>query len=136
MRRQAEVKGDDFEEIQYIVFKVMGIKLGIDVEEISAIHQFDQIGKKNIDIHWFHERIPFRKERVSYKLPQVIFIKGNGIPRGVIVDTLEDIVSVQIEAVHPLPPLIVRLNKFPALWGVTIQNGEMVFLIDLQKLLP
>lgn len=54
-----------FEEIRIIIFNIMDIWFGIDMDQISGILQPDNNKDRNYDFFWFHEKLLFRKKTLN-----------------------------------------------------------------------
>jgi len=125
----------DFEKIRILVFNIMDVWLGIDMDQISGIFKPDNIKDRNYDFFWFHEKVLFRKENIKYESPMMLLLKTEKIPIGVIIDRPDDInVSVPVNNIHLLPYLIEKSGKNSPVWSVTIINRKIVLLIDADRL--
>lgn len=128
-------KIDEFKEIQILIFNLMGIRLGLDTEQIHEMLKPDQVRKKKLKVFPFHKKIPFRGIRTIYKSPMVLLLKEKKITSGIIIDQPEGIIPITIDSIQPLPSLIEATNWSSAIWGVTFRNEKVIFLIDFYKLL-
>lgn len=139
-----EVKTDD--KIEYLCFKVNNISYAIEQSYIQELHM--EIHPKKIpsvpkfikgivnirgdilsitDISEFFENEPIQ-ERKSY---QMFRIKYKKLEFGVIVDDIEDIISIGKSDIHPfLSSDNTKIGKF--LKGV---NAKMVNIIDAESLM-
>lgn len=122
-------------EIQLLIFNIMGIRIGMDMEQIDAIIKPDQVKIKKLQVFKFHEKLPFRGEAAVYKSPRVLLLKEEKIATGIIIDQPEDIIPITIDSIQPLPSLIEATNRSSAIWGVTLINEKVVLLVDFYKLL-
>ena len=122
-------------DIQILIFSISGVKLGIDMEQILEIRKPDQVKRKKNELVWFHEKIPFRGDSISYKSPMVILPKDAEAVLGIIIDQPEDILPVSINSIQPLPPLMEKLDKSSPIWGVVLREEHLILLVDLYKLL-
>ncbi|MGR3219892.1 MAG: hypothetical protein ACUZ8H_08770 [Candidatus Anammoxibacter sp.] len=119
------------EEIQILVFNIMGIKIGIDTEGIYEILDYEQAKSKEYRIFKFHEQIHFRQKHVVYKSPKVIMIENDKEEAiGLVIEQPDEIVPVEIESIQPLPPLIERGNRTMPIWGVTLKGDDIILLAD------
>ena len=128
-------KIDEFKEIQILIFNLMGIRLGLDTEQIHEMLKPDQVRKKKLNVFPFHENIHFLGIRTIYKSPMVLLLKEKKITAGIIIDQPEGIIPITIDSIQPLPYLIEATNWSSAIWGVTLRNEKVIFLIDFYKLL-
>jgi len=140
MTGPVESENPGFKELYLLVFKVMGIRMGIDVDEVDEMLEPDQLEGTSYKIFPLHEKIPFRGGPVLYKSPKVLLLKEVGTDlksaaTGLLIDQPEDILSVSIDSIHPLPPLLEARNRPAVIWGAALKEGEVILLIDFYKLL-
>ena len=135
MKDQAEHERNPLEEIQILIFNIMGIKLGIDTEQIYKMCQPEQLKEGDFDIFWFHEKIPFPKEKVIYESPKVILVRDEKITTGIIIDQVEDIRPIKIDSIQPLPPLIEASDSSGIIWGATLKEEEIILIVDLYRMM-
>ncbi len=123
------------EEIRIIVFNIMGIRLGMDVEFIAEMCEPEVAKARKIKTFRFHEKIRFRMKQIEYETPKVLLIKdGNGVS-GIVIDRPEEInVPVRTDNIRPLPPLIEAFDGTAPIWGVTVTDSGIVLLVDPYKL--
>lgn len=137
MIEQIKNEQEAFKEIQLLVFNIMGVRLGIDIDQIYEIYEIleqDPMKRERYGASWFHEKIPFRINPIIYKSPKLLLVRDEETTSGIIIDQPEDILSVTIDAIQPLPPLLEALNRSSAIWGVTLKDEEIILLVDLYKL--
>ena len=102
--------------------------------QISKISEPSRKKGKGAILTGFHETIGFRGENFSYRAPKSIFLKGCDEDNAILIDSPEDIIPLSVGDIQPLPYLIYCCSKQKALWGAAIIDGEIVLLVDLQKL--
>lgn len=122
-------------EIQFLTFNLMGTRIGMDMEQIDEMLQPEQAKSKELKVFRFHEKMPFRGGTVVYKSPRVLLLKEEKVTTGIIIDQPEDIIPVPIDCIQPLPPLLETCNNSGPFWGVTINNKDIILLVDFYKLL-
>jgi len=130
-----EIGNRELKEIDLIIFKIMGVVLGIDIEQISQIREPDHVEAEDVNIFAFHQKIPFRENKVLYKSPKILFIKDEWPASGIIIDQPEEIISIKTGSIQPLPQLIKKFNRSTPIWGVVPRGEEIILLIDLCRLL-
>ncbi|QTA82107.1 CheW-like domain-containing protein [Desulfonema limicola] len=124
-----------FEEIRIIIFNIMDIWFGIDMDQISGILQPDNNKDRNYDFFWFHEKLLFRKKNIKYKSPMMLLLKAGKFSTGVLIDQPDDInVPIPVNTIYPLPYLIEISAKNSPLWGVAIIDKKIVLLVDADRL--
>jgi chemotaxis signal transduction protein len=124
-------------EIQVLIFNIMGIKMGVNMEQICGMREINQAEEKGLKIVKFHEKTPFRITPVIYRSPKLLLIQDDGTSSGsgIIVDEPEDIVSIPINSIRPLPPLLELLCPSKAIWGAILRDEEIILLVDFFRLL-
>jgi chemotaxis signal transduction protein len=140
MTKQAENNQDnidmaDVEENKFLVFRIQESCFGIDMEQISEIMDAGQAEKQKKKTFPFHEQLNFKGDAVTYQSPKVLIIKGREHGPGIIIETPDDILAIAVESIRPLPPLIGGSNGPKAIWGVTVENSELMLLVDAYKML-
>lgn len=121
-----------FEELQLLILNIAGIKFGVDMEQVSEIMELEQANQKEFSIVKFDENLPFRGLAVTYKLPKVLLLKDE-FSSTILIEQPEDMVSISIDSVQPLPPLL-ACRKASPIWGVTLLDDEVVLLVDCYRL--
>lgn len=119
-------------ELKLFVFQVSGIKFGADSEQLLELIDLKTAENEGIRLRWFHEMVPFRKKKVVYKIPRVIILKGDE-NFGVIIDSPEDVFSVESREVLPLPQLLEATIQNRFIRGGVMMKDQVVLLVDFQK---
>lgn len=135
---------DALTEISVLLFTVMGVRLGIDTDQIGHI---DETGWTDDDrereedergIFGIHEKLDFgrRGTAISYEAPRVVMSKelGGGRATGIVIDQTEDIVTIPIDSIRQMPDLIRGRAKQSPVWGVALLQDQPVMLVDLDRL--
>ena len=125
---QAEIENRSIEEIRLLVFNIMGVKFGADMEQIREITELGQVDKEQVTE--FHEIFPFSETPVKYKTPTVLFLKGEEASCGIVIDQPQGVVNVSIDSIKPLPPLLEGCMKSAAIWGVDLTSEDIILLVD------
>lgn len=120
-------------DIRLLTFSAMGVRMAVDAEEVSAIVEPEEADKKGIEVFGFGEKLSFRKRNVQMRAPKVLIGKDSQ-RKGILIDQPEDIVSVSIGKIRPLPPILESCLKGAVIWGAAIIGGRAVLLVDLQRL--
>lgn len=121
-----------FEELQLLILNIAGVRFGVDMEQISEIIELEQANQKEFNIVKFDENLSFRGLAVTYKSPKVLLLKDE-FSSAILVEQPEDMVSISIDSVQPLPPLLACQKAFP-IWGATLLDDEVVLLVDCYRL--
>ena len=127
------------DEIRLLIFKIMDVCFGADMEQIEEMIDYSEVQQKNWDIRYFAEAVCFRNIEVEYKKPKVILIKDKDQDIGIVIDEPEKIENINFQSIKLLPPLLGDLETQSAIWAAAIWKEDLILLIDfyrLQKALP
>ncbi|MCP4346905.1 MAG: hypothetical protein GY795_15430 [Desulfobacterales bacterium] len=124
----------DLTELQILVFNIKGCSMGTDMDHIQEIVEPDRLDRENLQIYCFHDGVLLPEGKTDYKSPMVLLIKHQERLAGVMVDDHEDILTIDIHSIYPLPPLLEACNK-SAVWGVALQGEKIILLVDFCRLL-
>lgn len=129
-------KDEDFQETHFLIFRIMGIGMGVDTEQIYRMAESDHREGTGGTIFPFHEKVPFPAGTgpVIYRSPMVLWIRKEGTPAGVLIDQPEEILSVPVKSIRPLPPLLAANMTPPVVWGAALVREEILLLVDFYRL--
>ncbi len=130
--RESDQVSDD--EIRLLIFKIMGVCFGADMEQIEEMVDFSQAQQEDWDIRNFTEAISFRDIEVEYKKPKVILIKDSDQDVGIVIDQPENIVNINIKSIRLLPPLLENHKTVDAIWAAVFLGEELALLVDFYRL--
>lgn len=140
------------EEIEILVFMAAGGRFGADAKQVFRVIRPAQTTNKRgglqkitpqPDGYLFNQEgvvVVDLAARLSSPGPlsaeaSILLVKGIDPPLGFLVDNLEDIVTVPVEDIFPLPPLIERTQKTGAsLWAIARVEKQLIALLDLPGL--
>ena len=130
--KETENVGED--EIRLLIFKIMGVCFGADMEQIEEMVDFSQAEQDEWDIRHFTEAVSFRGLKVEYKKPKVVLIKDNENDIGIVIDQPENIVNINYKSIRLLPPLLESLKTVDAIWAAVFLEDELALLVDFYRL--
>jgi chemotaxis signal transduction protein len=134
--------------VQFLVFALHDQRYGVDVAEIEAIVQaaglrqedgaFSYEGEELLAVHPLDRWVGLTagREAPAGGAPatdaprHLLLSRSSGGLHGLLVDMPRDIVSLPLEAIYALPPLIRHLLPDSPLWGVGRAEGELILLVD------
>jgi hypothetical protein len=118
--------------LNLLLFTVGGLRFGCDADQASAIasHQ----GEAAEDLHWFHEEMGFGRA-AAYRAPMAVTVKSAAKPYRVIIDSLDQIAEFSSRRIRLLPALIEPLALRKGIWGILVDQGQIVLLVDFLLLL-
>ncbi|MBF8272685.1 MAG: hypothetical protein HW380_1790 [Magnetococcales bacterium] len=117
--------------IRLLSVMLSGSRFGIDADQIERI-----VPPNRDDLH--HNTIlrpPFiAPERVPPPQSVALIVKSdNGMKKVLIVDSLQDILTVPVADLRPFPPLMAREREALAYWGMVLIDDKPVTLLDLTR---
>jgi chemotaxis signal transduction protein len=121
-----------YAEIEILTFDMLNVRLGIDVEQIAEICEPQEAVKRGLKILKLHETVDFCGNEVRYMSPKVLILKDKK-KTGVVVNEPKDIITLNVDFIRPLPPLIDRYKSLIHVWAVAVLDNKMIVLIDLKK---
>ncbi|GEM_PF-1394986 len=122
------------DEIRLLIFKIMGVCFGADMEQIEEMVDFSQAQQEDWDIRHFTEAISFRDIEVEYKKPKVVLIKDSDQDVGIVIDQPENIVNINFQSIRLLPPLLENQDTVDAIWAALFLGEDLILLVDFYRL--
>ncbi len=123
-----------YEELQLLTFTAGGVRMAADMSQIAGMVEPERAEAMGVRLSRLHEHMLFREGPVIYSHPRVLLIKSSGAPSGIVIDQPEEITSVPIGSIRPLPPLFALCAGSKAVWGAVVRDGGVVLIIDFYKL--
>jgi len=127
-------------EIELIIFRVQNQQFGIELKSIHRIPTLS-INKKIKKIHFEGAEIPvidlvsyfkLKNQKTSGK-KEVIIIKLDWIKKGLLVDEILDILSLNLDNVKVIPSFIKTTAKKNYFWAIAQVENELILLLDIRK---
>jgi len=111
--------------VQFLIFELQGQRYGVDVAAIEAIVQASALRGQEGSFSYEEEGV-----MAVHSLAQWVGLATGRESSGLLVDMPRDIISLPLEAIHALPPLIRRLLAHSPLWGVGRTEEGLILLVD------
>lgn len=131
------------DSVQFLVFELQGQRYGVDVAGIDAIVQAPGLrqpdgtyayeGEGMAAVHALDHWVGLAsgREAPAEDTPRHLLLsRSGGKLYGLLVGMPRDIVSLPLEAIYALPPLIRRLLPDSPLWGVGRAEDGLILLVD------
>lgn len=136
MSLPALAEDEHLKEIHLLIFHMMEVRMGVDVEQVSAMAQPERLADKGLPIFPFHEKVPFQRRGgpVIYKSPMVLMLRKEGSSAGVLIDQPEEILSLPVRSIQPLPRLLAENLDPPVVWGAALVKEKVILLVDFHRL--
>ncbi|TAN44752.1 MAG: hypothetical protein EPN22_05230 [Nitrospirae bacterium] len=122
-----------FDQLEFLVFCIAGISIGVDVTEIEALLKVEDAEAEGLKLTKFEELVAFTGRKPFYKEPRALVLKTG---QAVIIEQPYDIISLDIGSIRPMPPLVNGARSSGALWGAAILKEEIIMLADLSGFGP
>lgn len=119
-------------ELELMVIAMGEVTVGVDTEQIEGMITLAQADEMGVKVCRLQDKIPFMGTRVRLQAPKALLIK-HAQPYAVIVESPQDILSVDLDSIRPLPPLLAACNPCKAVWGVAVRGEGLIFLIDFSR---
>lgn len=134
------------QHVSVLVFRVMGVRIGIDTDQLSGVTDVANVDEKKCKLLAMHELLGL--ERDESPLVKVVFAKGGYLSDsseyiwmrrerhiGLLVGNPEDIIEVPLDDMRPLPQLIHSCTNQNGFWAVGLMPDEMIFMADIRKMI-
>ncbi|MDP2646411.1 MAG: hypothetical protein Q8P24_15845 [Desulfobacterales bacterium] len=122
------------EEIQVLTFTVMGVRMGVDTEQVAEVMEVDGAERRGLTVQRLHEKISFGKMAIQYHAPKAIMIKDHHEPYILVIDNPDHITVVSVRSIQAMPPLIAMNSATRLFWGAIAGNEEIVLLVDFSRI--
>jgi purine-binding chemotaxis protein CheW len=128
-------------EIELIIFKVINQLFGIEVKSINRIIT-SPINTKTKKITFEGTQIPVVDLASYLKLnnqktkgkKEIIVIKLDETKKGILVDEIIQVLSLNLDNVKLLPSFIKNTAQNDYFWAVAQYEDELILLLDIRKL--
>ncbi len=122
-------------DLTLLLFNIMGIDFGMDVEPVKAMGHVDALVDGKSGIIWFHEKINLPRPPVVYEFPRALRIETGKKRFYLIIDKPRDMpLVIPIKEIKPFPVLVEQFLHATPLWAVCPINGRILLLVDPLKM--
>jgi purine-binding chemotaxis protein CheW len=147
---QGETEEEEFEQDQFLVFSVKSQEFGIQairVQEISGVLGITQVPNAPPYIEGILNLrgrlasvINFRKKfglevKENDEDTRIVMVELAGLPIGILVDSVEEVMKIQTEKVQGLPHESTSSLSEEYMTGVAMLDDRLVMLLDIDKIL-
>jgi hypothetical protein len=118
--------------IRLLLFRLGEVRFGVLADQVAGLREIGP-AEAGPDA-WIHDRLGF-PEAPRYRAPTAARVSRPGQPPGwVVLDAIEDLLEVGLEAVRPFPALVEPHALRRGLWGILPGQRPPVLLVDLCQL--
>jgi len=134
MNNNTSATTDGIDSFDILIFSIGKTKFAFDMAQVGNLSEKPKKPAMGVTLASFHEKIGFKGEKFKYKAEKVVSFLDGKNDKAIIINSPEDIVALSLKNIHPMPYLINFSSRKKAIWGATFIDGEIVLLVDLQKL--
>ncbi|MBF0564803.1 MAG: hypothetical protein HQK89_06135 [Nitrospirae bacterium] len=134
-------------ESQYLLFTIGRVTFAVDMEQVAEIALVGDIKHAPVCFHRFHDLVGLQENSghcpgampeamtspavMPMVIPMVMIVRRKTPPTAIIIEEPSDTLSIPLESMRPMPPLIAHYTK--AIWAAAFIYDEPVYLVDLYK---
>jgi chemotaxis signal transduction protein len=134
-----EAEGRSGEQIHFLVFELSGQRYGVDIDQVLAVVEGEGCEGlwcyegEDVPLQWLARWIGLDQAAIADGAPfsRVLLSRSSGMLRGFMVDTPQDIVTLSVDQIFPVPALIRQVLGPSPLWGVGRPAAGLLLLVDL-----
>ena len=121
-------------DIRVLVFTSGGMKLAVDTDQIVKLTGIEEAEGRGWDLFTVQDRLAPHSGAPTNPNAKVLMGGDERLPIAVLIDRLDEILSIPIDDLQPMPRLIALSGAARAVWSAVVRDGEIVLLVDLYKL--
>jgi chemotaxis signal transduction protein len=122
------------EEIRVLIFRAGGIRMGVDASDITEIIDREQAESRALKPFRLIDGAAGGNMGGTDSSINVLVTRKEGLAGAILIERPEDILTIPMDDLQPLPPLIASCGSSRALWGALVRNDEVILLLDIDKL--
>ncbi len=127
--------GEHVNEIQVLTFCLLGVRMGVEASQLAGmIDPADAVGRELELLPILNGFPSIRKAETDFNPAKALLVKMGDCTTGVLIDQPDDIISIPIDSVRPLPLLLRMSMENGTIWGAALVDGEIILLLDIFKL--
>lgn len=116
--------------IRLLLVMLSGCRFGIDTDQVERVVPAGRVDLRHGAI--LHP--PFASEVVFHSHSMALIARSDhGMEKVLIVDALQDILTVPVVNLRPFPSLMARAREASAYWGMALIDDKPVTLLDLTR---
>jgi chemotaxis signal transduction protein len=118
--------------LRLLVFEVGGLRFGADADQVAALGAWDPDNPPP-------SAVPFQRavglgNTEAFRNPETCTVSREGEECTLIIESPDDLLSVETRIVRPLPPLVEPFALERGIWAVIPATEGMLLLVDLHRL--
>lgn len=113
--------------LRLVLCRAGEVRLALDARQVRAVRPFEpSLGR----YPWFDELLAGPRPARTAATPFLVAFEAKARVPGVVVSTLEDMTTVTLREVRPLPALVARFAGKYGLWGIVLIDDIPWLLFD------
>ncbi len=134
MRSRKREAGAPPDKMDIMIFRLTGALFGVDMAQVAGLEKPDPEAAAEMNVPWFHEFFPRWRTEATYESVHLLFLADGADHRRTLIDQPVDVnVSVPVDQIRPLPPLIECAVKGSPLWAAALKENKVILLADLSR---
>ena len=119
--------------ITSLLFRIQEYCFGISCHDIIGIYSLENLKKIDNSVIYKNKKIPLiniieNKKKIKKQSYNMIFTIDSR-PFALIIEHIEGKTDLKNYEIYPLPPVIEKLIKLDIIWGLTVLNKKIYYLI-------
>jgi chemotaxis signal transduction protein len=120
--------------LELLVFNLAGFACAVETSQVESLHEFT--AEDTAELLWIDRLLGFDgPDMFDYIKPGIISLKcGEYTGCRIVIDSVEDITSCNLDEISPLPLLVEQFTGKNGIWAVVRHDQDkLIFIVDLYK---
>jgi len=123
----------EINELEILVFTLGGTTFGVDTEQVGGVITEAKAEALGMELVPFSDKVPVGGMSGCFQAPKAMLLKDI-TSYAVVIESPDDILSVRLNSIRPLPRLLAECNSCQAVWGFAVREEGIILLIDFLRL--
>jgi hypothetical protein len=119
--------------LRLLVFSACGLRFGADADQVASLGPCDPDNPPPHAVP-FHRAIGFGDPAAAFRYPETCTVRRGTEVCTLIIESPDDLVSVETRLVWPFPPLVEPFALERGIWAVIPGEQGVLLLVDLPRL--
>lgn len=119
--------------LRIVIFSAAGVRYGAVADQIDSICDVSPDAEMGNVIR-LAAKLECRHDSANGSPLTALKVRGEKAFYLVAVDRIDEVVEIGIDAIRPMPLLILPYARAKGIWGVVPRAGELLLLLDFTKL--
>lgn len=123
----------ELRSLRLLLFSEAGVRFGADADLIESICELSPDVEME-KIFRLNEKLKCRHELSADSSLTTLKVRGKKASYLIAVDRIEEIIEIGIDAIRPMPMLVMPYSIKIGIWGVVPRTDGLLLLIDFTRL--